>query len=78
MHATEPNADAAPACDVAGVLGSVPGVFGALQATEAIKLLLGIGAPLVGRIMLWDALDARFDEMQLQRDPTCADCSTVQ
>jgi molybdopterin/thiamine biosynthesis adenylyltransferase/rhodanese-related sulfurtransferase len=78
MHATEPSAEAAPACDVAGVLGSVPGVFGALQATEAIKLLLGIGAPLVGRIMLWDALDARFDEMRLQRDPACADCSTVQ
>ena len=56
------------------MLGVVPGVMGLLQATEAIKVILGIGDPLVGRLMIWDALDGTFTELQLQRDPNCPAC----
>lgn len=63
-----------PNCAVAGVLGVLPGVVGALQATEAIKLILGIGAPLIGRLLLYDALAARVREVTIGRDPACAVC----
>jgi hypothetical protein len=60
---------------VAGVLGVVPGIMGMLQANEVLKLLLGIGEPLVGRLLLFDALDASFSELRLSRDPACPTCS---
>jgi molybdopterin/thiamine biosynthesis adenylyltransferase len=55
----------------------VPGVMGLLQATEAVKVLLGIGDPLVGRLLIYDALDASFQEVQMRRDPDCPACGTV-
>ena len=58
----------------AGVLGVLPGVIGVLQATEAIKLLLGIGEPLIGRLLTYDALGMRFRELKLRRDPKCPVC----
>ena len=59
---------------MAGVLGVVPGVMGLLQATEAIKVLLHLGDPLVGRLLIWDALDGTFSEVTLRRDPHCPAC----
>jgi molybdopterin/thiamine biosynthesis adenylyltransferase len=59
---------------VAGVLGVVPGTMGLLQATEAIKVLLDIGDSLSGRLLIYDALDASFSELQLRRDPHCPAC----
>jgi hypothetical protein len=61
---------------VAGVLGVVPGIMGMLQANEAIKVLLGIGETLSGRLLLFDALDTTFTELKLRRDPECPVCST--
>lgn len=69
-----PGADEAPNCAEAGVLGVVPGTIGLLQATEAIKLILRIGAPLVGRLLCYDALAASFRELRLTRDPNCPGC----
>ena len=74
LYPTPPPPELAPGCSVAGVLGVVPGVMGLLQATEAIKLILGIGDPLVGRLLIWDALDATFSEVKLRRDPECPAC----
>jgi len=65
-----------PSCAEGGVLGVLPGLVGMLQATEAIKLLLGIGQPLVGRLLLVDALRAQFRTLKLQRDPECPACGT--
>ena len=56
------------------MLGVVPGTMGILQATEALKLLLGIGDPLVGRLLIYDALDSTFQELKLRRDPACPAC----
>ena len=70
-----PSADEAPNCAEAGVLGVLPGVIGLLQATEAIKLILGIGEPLTGRLLQFDALALRFHETRLQPDPDCPGCS---
>jgi len=64
-----------PSCAEAGVLGVLPGVIGTLQATEAVKLLLGIGEPLVGRLLRFDALQMRFDEFQISRSADCAWCA---
>ncbi|QBD82285.1 molybdopterin-synthase adenylyltransferase MoeB [Ktedonosporobacter rubrisoli] len=64
----------APSCAEAGVLGVLPGTIGLLQATEAIKLLLGIGEPLVGRLLTYDALASEFNELRLYRDPKCPAC----
>lgn len=69
-----PAATDAPNCAEAGVLGVLPGTIGLLQATEAIKLVLGIGAPLVGRLLCYDALGATFRELRLPRDPQCPGC----
>lgn len=69
-----PGAEAAPNCAEAGVLGVLPGVVGLLQATEALKLLLGIGEPLVGRLLTVDALGMRFRELALAADPGCPGC----
>lgn len=63
-----------PNCADAGVLGVLPGVMGSLQATEAIKLLLGIGEPLLGRLLVYDALSLSFDEFRFQRRRDCAVC----
>ncbi len=70
-----PPPEAAPNCAEAGVLGVLPGVIGLLQATEAIKLLLGLGAPLTGRLLHFDALAMRFRETRLAPDPDCAICA---
>ena len=71
-----PPPDLAPNCAEAGVLGVLPGVIGVLQATEAVKLIVSIGTPLTGRLMLYDALDATFREMRLDKDPACPMCGT--
>lgn len=70
-----PPPEAAPNCAEAGVLGVLPGVIGLLQATEAIKLILGLGAPLSGRLLQFDALAMRFRESRLMPDPDCAVCA---
>ncbi|HJP99277.1 MAG TPA: molybdopterin-synthase adenylyltransferase MoeB [Rhodanobacteraceae bacterium] len=70
-----PAPEDAPNCSEAGVLGVLPGVIGMLQATEAIKLILGIGDPLVGRILMFDALSMRFHETRLAPDPECPVCA---
>jgi molybdopterin/thiamine biosynthesis adenylyltransferase/rhodanese-related sulfurtransferase len=69
-----PSAAEAPNCSEAGVLGVLPGTIGLLQATEALKLVLGIGEPLVGRLLCYDALAATFREIRLPRDPRCPGC----
>jgi molybdopterin/thiamine biosynthesis adenylyltransferase/rhodanese-related sulfurtransferase len=74
LYPTPPPPELAPGCSVAGVLGVVPGTLGILQATEAVKLLLGIGDPLIGRLLIYDALDMSFQELQLRRDPACPAC----
>jgi adenylyltransferase/sulfurtransferase len=63
-----------PSCAEGGVLGILPGLIGLIQATETIKLVLGIGEPLIGRLLLVDALAMRFREMKLRRDPACPIC----
>jgi molybdopterin/thiamine biosynthesis adenylyltransferase len=74
LYPTPPPPELAPACSVAGVLGVVPGIMGLLQANEVLKLLLGIGDPLVGRLLLFDALETTFEELALRRDPACPSC----
>jgi molybdopterin/thiamine biosynthesis adenylyltransferase len=64
----------APSCQEAGVLGVLPGIIGVLQANEAIKLLLGIGTSLAGRLLMFDALKTKFRELKLRRDPHCPTC----
>ena len=65
-----------PSCAEGGVLGVLPGLIGTIQATETIKLLLGIGEPLIGRLLLVDALATRFRTVNLRRDPACPACGT--
>ncbi|TME63600.1 MAG: molybdopterin-synthase adenylyltransferase MoeB [Chloroflexi bacterium] len=74
LYPEPPPMALAPSCAEAGVLGVLPGIIGILQATETIKLLLGIGDPLVGRMMTYDALAGEFNELRLFRDPKCAAC----
>jgi sulfur-carrier protein adenylyltransferase/sulfurtransferase len=69
-----PPVELAPSCAEGGVLGVLPGIMGTLQASEALKLLLDIGEPLVGRLLLVDALEASFHEVALRRDPNCPVC----
>ena len=69
-----PPPELAPSCAEGGVLGVLPGVIGSIQAAEALKLALGIGDPLVGRLLLYDALAASFTEVTLRRDPACPVC----
>ncbi len=64
-----------PSCAEGGVLGLLPGTVGTLQATEAIKLLLGIGTPLIGTLLIYDALDMRFEMVKLKKNPECKVCS---
>jgi molybdopterin/thiamine biosynthesis adenylyltransferase/rhodanese-related sulfurtransferase len=75
LYPTPPPPELAPGCAVAGVLGVVPGIMGLLETNEILKLLLGIGDPLIGRLLIFDALDASFTELKLRRDPECPACS---
>ena len=74
LFPTPPPPELAPSCAEGGVLGVLPGVIGSLQASEALKLALGIGEPLIGRLLLFDALSAEFNEVTLRRDPDCPVC----
>ena len=74
LYPEPPPPDMAPSCQEAGVLGVLPGVIGVLQATEAVKLILGIGKTLAGRLLTYDALNTKFREMKLHRDPKCPTC----
>lgn len=74
LYPEPPPPEMVPSCAEGGVLGILPGVMGCIQATEAIKLILGIGSPLIGRLMLYDALAMQFRELKLQRDPACPVC----
>jgi molybdopterin/thiamine biosynthesis adenylyltransferase/rhodanese-related sulfurtransferase len=69
-----PPPELAPSCAEGGVLGVLPGVIGSIQASEALKLVLGIGRPLIGRLLLYDALGGTFDEVAVRRDPACPVC----
>jgi molybdopterin/thiamine biosynthesis adenylyltransferase/rhodanese-related sulfurtransferase len=70
-----PPAELAPSCGANGVLGVLPGTMGLLQATEVLKLILGEGDPLIGRLLMYDALAARVTEVKVRRDPHCPICS---
>jgi molybdopterin/thiamine biosynthesis adenylyltransferase/rhodanese-related sulfurtransferase len=70
-----PPAELAPSCGANGVLGVLPGTMGLLQATEVIKLILGVGEPLIGRLLMYDALAATVTEVKVRRDPDCPICS---
>jgi rhodanese-related sulfurtransferase len=70
-----PPIEFAPNCAEAGVLGVLPGVIGTLQATEAIKLLTGIGTPMIGRLLIYDGLDLTFNTIEIGKDPNCPCCS---
>jgi molybdopterin/thiamine biosynthesis adenylyltransferase/rhodanese-related sulfurtransferase/molybdopterin converting factor small subunit len=76
LYPEPPPAGLVPSCAEGGVLGVLPGVIGVIQATEAIKLLTGIGEPLIGRFLIYDALKMRFRELKLQKDPDCPVCGT--
>lgn len=76
LYPAQPPAELAPDCDVTGVLGVVPGTIGMLQAAEALKLLLGAGDPLIGRLLTVDLLAMRFDELTVERDPACPTCGS--
>ena len=75
LYPAPPPPELAPGCSVAGVLGVVPGIMGLLQANEVLKILLGIGMTLAGRLLLFDALETEFTELRLRRDPACPVCS---
>jgi molybdopterin/thiamine biosynthesis adenylyltransferase/rhodanese-related sulfurtransferase len=75
LYPTPPPAELAPSCGANGVLGVLPGTMGLLQATEVVKLVVGTGDPLIGRLLLYDALAASFTELKVRRDPDCPICS---
>jgi adenylyltransferase/sulfurtransferase len=77
LYPEPPPPGLVPSCAEGGVLGVLPGVVGGIQATEALKILLGIGEPLVGRLLLYDALAMRFEELALRRDPACPLCGSA-
>jgi molybdopterin/thiamine biosynthesis adenylyltransferase/rhodanese-related sulfurtransferase len=74
LYPQPPPPEDAPSCAEGGVLGVLPGILGVLQATEAIKLILGIGQTLAGRLLVYDALATKFRELKLRRDPKCPTC----
>ena len=74
LYPTPPPAELAPSCGAAGVLGVMAGVMGLLQANEVIKLVVGIGEPLIGRLLLYDSLGTHFTELKVRRDPECPIC----
>src|SRR5207237_7954312 len=69
-----PPAGLAPSCAEAGVLGVLPGIIGSIQAMEAIKVVLGLGDPLIGRLLAYDALEETFRVFKVNRDPECPAC----
>jgi len=75
LYPEPPPPDLVPSCAEAGVLGVLPGLVGVLQATETVKLILGKGEPLIGRLLLFDALGVTFRELKLRKNPHCALCS---
>ena len=75
LYPTPPPAELAPSCGANGVLGVLPGTMGLLQATEVVKLIVGAGEPLIGRLLLYEALGATFTELKVRRDPDCPICS---
>src|SRR6266508_2563520 len=75
LYPTPPPAELAPSCGANGVLGVLPGTMGLLQATEVVKLIVGAGDPLIGRLLMYDALGATFTELKVRRDPECPVCS---
>lgn len=74
LYPDPPPPGEVPSCAEAGVLGVLPGIVGSIQAVEAIKLIVGIGEPLVGRLLMYDALDQSFRNLNIHRDPTCPIC----
>ncbi|MDE3155091.1 MAG: molybdopterin-synthase adenylyltransferase MoeB [Acidobacteriota bacterium] len=74
LYPEPPPPGLVPSCAEGGVLGVLPGIIGTIQATEAIKLIIGAGEPLVGRFLIFDALRMRFRELKLRRDPECPVC----
>ena len=74
LYPEPPPPGLVPSCAEGGVLGILPGAIGTIQATETVKLILGIGEPLVGRLLLYDALGMSFREMKLRKDPNCPVC----
>lgn len=74
LYPTPPPAELAPSCSANGVLGVMAGTMGLLQANEVLKLVLGIGEPLIGRLLLFEALSTRFTELKVRRDPQCPIC----
>src|SRR3712207_925381 len=75
LYPVPPPAELAPSCGANGVLGVLPGTMGLLQATEVVKLVTGAGEPLIGRLLLYEALGATFTELKVRRDPDCPICS---
>jgi molybdopterin/thiamine biosynthesis adenylyltransferase len=75
LYPTPPPAELAPSCGANGVLGVLPGTMGLLQSTEVVKLIVGTGDPLIGRLLLYDALAASFTELKVRQDPQCPICS---
>jgi sulfur-carrier protein adenylyltransferase/sulfurtransferase len=76
LYPEPPPPGLVPSCAEGGVLGVLPGIIGVIQATEAIKLIVGIGEPLIGRFLIYDALKMRFRELKLRKDPECPVCGT--
>jgi adenylyltransferase/sulfurtransferase len=76
LYPEPPPPGLVPSCAEGGVLGVLPGLIGVIQATEAVKLAIGIGEPLIGKLLLVDALRMQFRTLKLQRDPTCPACGT--
>jgi molybdopterin/thiamine biosynthesis adenylyltransferase len=74
LYPTPPPAELAPSCSANGVLGAMAGTMGLLQANEVLKLVIGIGEPLIGRLLLYEALSTRFTELKVRRDPACPIC----
>lgn len=75
MHPEPPAKELAPNCAVGGVFGALCGVIGSIQSTEAIKLITGIGQPMVGKVLLYNALENSYDTITLKKDPSCVICS---
>jgi molybdopterin/thiamine biosynthesis adenylyltransferase len=74
LYPTPPPPELAPSCGAAGVLGVLPGIMGLLQALEVIKLITGQGQPLMGRLLLFEALSTSFTELKVKKDPACPIC----
>jgi sulfur-carrier protein adenylyltransferase/sulfurtransferase len=74
LYPVPPPVELAPSCSEGGVLGVLPGVVGTLQTNEALKLALGIGEPLIGRLLMFDALETEFNEVHIKRNPSCPVC----